>query len=173
MPKPKSKAKHRQRQLPNVMTGPQVQERLGRKRRRPVTHVTIVHLVEAGKLHRVGKAKQRGGGWLYDAAEVGKLAKTYEPQNNPVSITSATLTSKGRHLHAAKGTKKKKSESRVDDDALGWLTTVPSDDTNFKSQLATANIATIQAALRSRAVRSKKVKRSVLESRLRRLVSQK
>jgi len=134
--KPKAKAKHRQLQLPAVMTGPQVQELLA------VSHVTVVNLVAAGKLKHIGKAKQKGGGWLYNRAAVERLAEVYKPQN-------------GR---------------RVDDNALGWLTTVPADDVNFKSRLRSANIATVKAALATRAVKKTVTKRKVLESRLRKLL---
>lgn len=177
-PSAEKAAKHRQAQLPVVMTGPQVQELLGRKRKRPVTHVTVINLVKAGKLKRIGKAKQRGGGYLYNRQDVEEFARQYTPQDNPVLETAAQLvTSKGGRVHAgaknrtAKKRKRGLVQGRVDEDALGWLTSVPSDDVNFKSRLKFANLATVKAALATRAVKNTVTKRKVLESRLRKLLS--
>jgi hypothetical protein len=107
--------------------------------------VTIVNLVAAGKLKRIGRAKQQGGGWLYDSEQVKKFARSYNPQDKPV-------------------------RDGVDEDALSWLTTVPADDVNFKGHLKVANIATVKAALATRAVKKTVTKRKVLQSRLRKLL---
>lgn len=76
---PAPKSKHRQAQLPNVMTGPEVRAALG-----GVSHVTVHHLYEKGHLRdaRIGKAKQQGGGWLWNRSKVEAFAKGYKPQPN-------------------------------------------------------------------------------------------
>jgi hypothetical protein len=159
-----------QLKLPSVMTGPEVQELLGRPRgvnkktgkaRRPISHVALIGLVEAGKLRRIGKATQPGGGYLYDSVEVKALAKKYKPQTNRRPAPAKTKALQRRQ----------KSEGRVDEDKLSWLVSVPAGDVNFKSNLKGANAATVRAALRTRAVRSLKGKRKTLEARLRALTT--
>lgn len=88
---PSKRRRMKQANLPNVLTGPEVQKLLG-----GVSHVTVHKLWLAGKLKRVGPAKQQGGGFLYDAVEARKFAKTYKPQRNaPAKKKSKRARAKG------------------------------------------------------------------------------
>jgi len=97
-----AKKKARQANLAFGMTGPEVQKALG-----GVSHVTVHNLTFKQKLiKRLGKAKQSGGGYLWDRESVMKLAKTYKAQSNPPP-------GQGKYSRRAKRAKKARKKIRA------------------------------------------------------------
>ena len=56
---------------------------------------------------------------------------------------------------------------KIDKKILGWLTTVPAHDSNFRWNIKFANIETLKKALKDKTI--SKSARSIMKSRLRRI----